>query len=121
MVMDSFIFNGGFELIFFIVFALVLGAFIFVAVREITEWHRNNQSPRLTVDAVVTTKRTDVRRHADAGYATRYYVTFQVESGDRMELCVPGREYGILAEGDCGRLQFQGNRYLSFDRTGTDA
>lgn len=45
-----------------------------------------------------------------------YYVTFEVESGDRMELHVPGREYGQLAEGDKGKLSFQGTRYLGFER-----
>ena len=48
--------------------------------------------------------------------STTYYVTFQVESGDRMELHVSGSEYGMLAEGDTGRLTFQGTRYLSFER-----
>ena len=28
----------------------------------------------------------------------------------------PGLEYGMLAEGDAGRLTFQGTRYLSFER-----
>jgi hypothetical protein len=45
-----------------------------------------------------------------------YFVTFQVESGDRMELVVNGSEYGMLAEGDFGELIFQGTRYLSFTR-----
>lgn len=48
--------------------------------------------------------------------STTYYVTFQVESGDRMELAVTGSEYGMLAEGDEGKLTFQGTRYLAFDR-----
>ena len=49
--------------------------------------------------------------------STRYYVTFQVESGDRMEFSVSGPEYGMLAEGDRGKLTFQGTRYLSFEQT----
>jgi hypothetical protein len=48
--------------------------------------------------------------------STSYYVTFQVASGDRMELHVSGREYGILIEGDYGKLTFQGTRYLGFQR-----
>ena len=47
---------------------------------------------------------------------SRYFVTFEVESGDRMELKMHGSEYGLLAEGDFGRLTFQGTRYLSFER-----
>ncbi len=43
-------------------------------------------------------------------------MTFQVESGDRMEFSVTGSEYGMLAEGDTGKLSFQGTRYLSFER-----
>ena len=47
---------------------------------------------------------------------TIYYVTFQTERGDRMEFQVSGTEYGMLAEGDTGRLTFQGTRYLAFER-----
>jgi hypothetical protein len=43
-------------------------------------------------------------------------VTFEVKSGDRMELQVQGHEYGMLVEGDFGELTFQGNRYLGFAR-----
>ena len=50
--------------------------------------------------------------------STSYYATFQVESGDRMELSVTGTEYGLLAEGDRGKLTFQGTRYLGFERLG---
>ena len=51
-----------------------------------------------------------------ATHSTWYYATFQVESGDRMEFSVTGIEYGMLAEGDTGKLSFQGTRYLSFER-----
>jgi hypothetical protein len=33
-----------------------------------------------------------------------------------MELQVDGSEYGMLVEGDQGRLTFQGTRYLGFER-----
>ena len=48
---------------------------------------------------------------------TYYYVTFEVDSGDRMELGVEDAEYGLLVEGDRGRLTFQGTRFLGFERT----
>jgi len=85
---------------------------------------------RLSVSAIVVTKRTDITydQHANAGDATgahgfhtttttRYYITFQVESGDRMEFYVNRSEYGMLAEGDRGTLTFQGTRYLGFERS----
>lgn len=109
-----------FEIIFFAMFALILLVFIFVFIKGFSEWHKNNNSPRLTVDATVVSKRTNhsisnsgtMHTHTTS---TSYYATFQVESGDRMEFNV-GREYGMLVEGDIGRLTFQGTRYISFER-----
>lgn len=95
---------------------------IFVLVHNLRTWNKNNNSPRLIVDATIVTKRMN-RTHSsgmhDNGISsthTSYYVTFQVESGDRMELHVSGTEYGLLAEGDRGKLTFQGTRYLGFQR-----
>lgn len=33
-----------------------------------------------------------------------------------MEFSVGGSDYGLLAEGDIGKLSFQGTRYLGFER-----
>ncbi len=109
---------------FFLIFFLVLGTILFNLVRGVGQWSKNNNSPRLTVPATVVAKRGDVSHHHHQGAngvghtssATTYYVTFQVASGDRMELCVGGSEYGLLAEGDQGDLSFQGTRYLGFER-----
>lgn len=125
-------FDAGFDLmsaLFPIVFLCILGAFVVAAIRGIAAWNQNNHSPQLSVSARVVSRRTEVSRHSYAnggdvtgaqGYttssSTRYYVTFEVESGDRMEFSVSGKEYGLLAEGDVGKLTFQGTRYLSFVR-----
>ena len=113
-----------FGIMFTLVFILVFGMFIVVAVRGISQWNKNNHSPKLTVPATIVAKRTNVSRHRHGGAnghhhhhtSTTYYVTFQVESGDRMELHVAGQEYGLLIEGDRGQLTFQGTRYLGFSR-----
>lgn len=118
-----------FDLMFTVVFVLVIGTFVVTLVRGIGQWNKNNQSPRLDVDAAVVAKRMEVSHHSHAnagdatgahGYhtttSTTYYVTFQVESGDRLEFSVGGQEYGQLVEGDRGRLRFQGTRYLGFER-----
>ena len=47
---------------------------------------------------------------------TRYFATFELEKGTRLELEVNDYEYGMLAEGDQGKLTFQGTRYLGFER-----
>ncbi len=61
--LDSFMFGGGFEILFFLIFALVLCLFIVMIVRGVSQWHRNNNSPRLTVEATVVAKRIDVSHH----------------------------------------------------------
>ena len=95
---------------------MFLSIFLLV-VSGVRQWSQNNASPRLTVEAEVVTKRTSVHGGGENTHAsTRHYVTFQVDSGDRMELPVTGPEYGMLAEGDRGRLTFQGTRYLGFER-----
>lgn len=117
---SSFFFGGGFGVVFLIMFVLIVGAFVVTAVRGVGQWNRNNHSPRLTMPAAVMSKRTQVTHHAHAngagGSSTWYYATFQVESGDRLELALSGQEYGMLAEGDSGTLTFQGTRFLSFER-----
>ena len=117
--------GGGFEVMFFLVFFLVIAVFAVTLVRGISQWNKNNHSPRLTVDATVVAKRSDVSHHhhhhgdghmSHTTTSTTYFVTFQVDSGDRMELPVGGYEFGMLAEGDRGKLSFQGTRYLGFQR-----
>ena len=102
-------------------FVLVFGIIVFSAIKGIFQWNKNNNSPRLTVPVTIVSKRQDVHRHHNHNThlhhtSTTYYVTFQVESGDRMELSVSGSEYGMMAEGDYGRLSFQGTRFLDFER-----
>lgn len=124
---------GGFDLMFGIIPVIVIFGFILVfvliiirSVQGANQWKRNNESPVLTVDATVVTKRSDVRyHHNDVGTdniqhmsssSTRYYVTFEVASGDRMEFEIQNTEYGLLVEHDTGKLTFQGTRYLGFER-----
>lgn len=119
-----FVFDGLFSLMFngFWVFFIVI--FIFIISKILRESISNAKAPRLTVDATVVSKRTNVSHHHHSHNSdlsnhtsTTYYVTFQVNSGDRMELHVRGQEFGMLAEGDKGTLTFQGTKYIDFQRT----
>ena len=115
---------GFLGVIYIIIFLLVIGFFIVIFARIIGQKRQNDRSPRLTVSATVVSKRGDVTvhhhdhdgMHHHTTSSTTYYATFQVQSGDRMELPVPATEYGLLIEGDEGDLTFQGTRFLSFDR-----
>ncbi|WP_297519307.1 DUF2500 domain-containing protein [uncultured Clostridium sp.] len=121
--------SGGFEVMFFIVFLFVIGVIMTSVIKGIGTWTKNNNSPRLMVKASIVSKRinTKHRNHAvggdmsgSQGYhrttSSTYYITFEVESGDRMEFHISGEEYGLLVEGDYGELSFQGTRYLGFVR-----
>lgn len=104
-----------------IVFIIAISFFVFIIVKGISQWNTNNNSPKLTVPAEVVTQRTETSGGSgDSSASTWYYTTFQVESGDRMELSMKGSEYGMLAEGDLGMLSFQGTRYLEFKRVVND-
>jgi hypothetical protein len=117
---------GIFPIFFIAIFIIVIGVFVVTIGKGIARWSKNNNSPVLTVDASVVTKRDAYRQyhHHGAGdvgmhhttYSTTYYVTFQVQSGDRMELQVDENQYGLLVEGDFGKLTFQGTRFLDFKR-----
>lgn len=110
-------------LIIGVVFCLVVILIAVSIVKGVKQWSYNNQQPVLTVPCKAVAKRTNVSHthHNDDGHlhestTTTYYVTFEVESRDRMEFQVNGREYGQIAEGDQGKLTFQGTRYLGFER-----
>ncbi|MGN7400976.1 DUF2500 domain-containing protein [Cytobacillus praedii] len=112
-----------------IIFVIVIGGILFSIFKGIGQWHKNEQSPELRVPAIVKSKRADVSRRSNMHHHqpdnhhyhsssthTRYFVTFEFESGDRSEFHVSGKEYGLLSEDDIGILNFQGTRYLGFER-----
>ena len=116
--------SGVFPLLALAVFIL----FAVILVKGVAQWSRNNNSPRLTVECVIVDRRTETTMHqtpvaGDASGAhgfhtttdTTHLVTFQVESGDKLEFIVSGSEYARLAEGTQGKLTFQGTRYLGFE------
>lgn len=91
------------------IFAIVIATLVKAAKQE----RSNRNAPVLAVEATVVAKRMHVR--GDNSF-TRYYATFQVPHGGRMELSVPTDEFGYLVEGDNGVLTFQGTQYISFIR-----
>lgn len=106
-----------------IMFVIVFGIIIVSIIKGIREWNKNNKEAVLSIICKIVAKRTNVTRHnhnnknhMSSHNSTTYYITFEVESGDRLEFNVSGKEYGMLAEEDIGKLVFQGTRYHSFER-----
>ena len=129
-------FDAGFQLmniLFPIVFISIFCIFIVTFVRTISagakQKRKNDASPRVTAEAKVVSKRMQVgqnyqhHHHADGTMHSydynysKYFATFEFDSGDRLELPVDGSDYGLLVEGDQGKLTFQGTRYLGFARS----
>lgn len=103
-------------ILFIVAFVIIFGIIIFAVIKGISTWSSNNDAPKLTVRAKVVAKRTSIHGGGETRAYNHYYITFEVDSGDRMEFHVKDLEYGQLIEGDIGDLQFQGTRYLEFTR-----
>lgn len=117
-----------FPIFFGIVFCFVFGTIIYNLVKSAAEGRKNAASPRIVAPATLVAKRYMHHRrggmysadsmntlHSASTYTT-YFITFEFESGDRMEFAVPDEVFGLSVEGDRGRLTFQGTKYLDFTR-----
>lgn len=69
-----------------------------------------NSSQVTSCFARVITKRTPG--------GSEYYIGFEMEDGERIELRVQGSQYGVIIEGDQGMVSFRDGRMVGFDRTG---
>ena len=80
---------------------------------------KQGTTPVYHMEATVKGKRTLVAPSADQPSVTEttYFLTFQKRDGNRVELCVPGEDYGLAAEGDEGILVWQGSEFVVFKRT----
>jgi hypothetical protein len=66
--------------------------------------------------ARVVAKRTEVIGHRNGRTHTRYYGTFEFADATRREYLLSGTNFGLLVEGDAGRLSWQGTAYRGFER-----
>ncbi|WP_160036230.1 DUF2500 domain-containing protein [Paenibacillus sp. An7] len=106
-----------FTFFFSAILLMILSVVLYSIINGVTTYTRNNAAERLTEGARVLTKRTEVSGGSGNSRAyTNYYLTFEFEDGRRTEFEVRAEEYGLLVEGDEGRLTHQGTRYLGFER-----
>lgn len=101
---------------------VILGVMLLTSASGIRRYFANNRQPVLNVTSIIVSKRTEVSHRHDTEQSvnrsdTKYFITFEVESGDRLEFTVSGQEYGRCSEGDEGKLTFQGSRYYGFERS----
>jgi len=108
-----------------LIFVIILCGLVYTVISGLAEWVRNNGLPIKEEAACIVAKRSDVRGgmshlhshlHSHRRTSTYYFVTFELDSGERVEFGVPGTEYGLLVEGDEGMRTYQGTRYHGFHR-----
>ena len=122
-------FGGGMSPLMIALIAVFAVLFVGAIGRGLFVWIKNNNSPQETVNARVVTKRMKVTGHGrsmmnsntamnrmGSSTWTNYFVTFELETGKRLELGVKDKEYALLAEGDQCVLSFQRTRYLGFEQ-----
>lgn len=109
-----------FPIIFCVTLLGILLPIIFVFIRNVSEWFSNNNLPIEEIDAKVISKRQTFNRITQdiMHFHTRtdHYITFEFKNGQRKEFYVSGDIYGLVKEQDFGKLEFQGTKYIDFER-----
>ncbi len=106
-----------FMVVFLIFFVLIFSMVIYTFIKNARKAASIRKAPRIKVPAVVVSKRSAVRRNNNSSMnLMSYFVTFEFESGDRLELSSEGEDFGLLSEGDRGIVTFQGTLLISFER-----
>lgn len=93
--------------------------FVFIIIYAVKQKSKDDDAPRLTVEAKVVDKRTVSHRHHNHNnhFSHRHYyhyVNFELQDGQRTELRVSRIEFDALAVADEGMLTIQGTRFISF-------
>lgn len=101
----------------------MLAIFILMAVAKLTGRvnieEKQGRKPVYNIQAEVKGKRTHVEADPENPSIprTRYFITFHKRDGNRVEMEVPGEDYGLAAEGDEGILVYtKGDEFIVFKR-----
>lgn len=80
---------------------------------------KQGRKPVYNIQATVKGKRTLIEANPENPGVpkTRYFLTFHKRDGNRVEMEVPGEDYGLAAEGDEGVLVYEkGDAFIVFKR-----
>lgn len=80
---------------------------------------KQGRKPVYNIQATVKGKRTLIEADPENPSVpkTRYFLTFHKRDGNRVEMEVPGEDYGLAAEGDEGVLVYEkGDEFIVFKR-----
>ena len=105
--MDGFSANGVAGILLRVALGIALVCAIMHFVRRAED---KKQQPERTLEAKVAAKRVDTSA------APLWYLVFDLETGERLELMVSEEVYNLLAREDIGRLTFRGREFVRFTR-----
>lgn len=80
---------------------------------------KQGRKPVYNIQAEVKGKRTLIEADPENPNVpkTRYFITFHKRDGNRVEMEVPGEDFGLAAEGDEGVLVYsKGDEFIVFKR-----
>lgn len=109
-------------ILLFLFSSLSFGAvFVFIIIYMVKQKEKNDNAPRVTLEARVVDKRTVSHRHHNhhnhVSHRHYYhYVAFEFADGQRTELRVSQSEFVSLSVADEGMLTLQGTRFISFEK-----
>lgn len=103
-------------LVVLVFLTLALLPVILRATTAMRQASRVTNSPERSAEATVLGKRIELPAIEGGRTGQRHFATFQLASGERIELELTGHQFGLLAEADQGTLRWKGPRYLDFDR-----
>lgn len=109
-------------ILLFLFSSLSFGAvFVFIIIYMVKQKEKNDNAPRVTLEARVVDKRTVSHRHHNhhnhVSHRHYYhYVAFEFADGQRTELRVSQSEFVSLSVADEGVLTLQGTRFISFEK-----
>jgi hypothetical protein len=96
---------------------LIVAVGVAIAIHGFVRFGRLLSAPVRTSPALIVGKRTEVwGGGTDTSARTTYFLTLELEGGDRRELPTGGRVYGLAAEGDVGVAFTRGASLLDFRR-----
>jgi hypothetical protein len=102
-------------LLSFVVLLAIVGIAAYFVKKALAEQLANDAAPIVKARATVMRKRVEVTGSGNSA-KSQCRALFDVEDHGRVELPIPGDEYGFLNEGDTGTLTYQRLRYKGFAR-----
>lgn len=113
---DNFMFSA-IPIFIGIIFIVIISMLIFGIGRGVKQYASNKSKPIEILPARVIAKRPHTwGGTGNTSAHTSYYMTFELENGDRLEMPVNNHFYGLNVEGDTGMLTHQGTQMMSFER-----